>query len=78
MKVIIIDGSHNKCKINMMINVLEIHRHDLAVVNAVVICDQFYMMRRQDGTFLPQQSFLIIYGYLHTTLSGLVIFFQKN
>ena len=46
----------------MMINVLEIHRHDLAVVNAVVICDQFYMMRRQDGTFLPQQNFLIIYG----------------
>ena len=48
------EESHNKYKINMMINVLEFHRHDSAVVNAVVICDQFFMMRRQDGSFLPQ------------------------
>ena len=36
-----------------MINVLEIRRHDSAVVNAVVICDYFCMIKRQDGTFLP-------------------------
>ena len=45
--------SHNKCERNMMINVLEIRRHDSAVVNATAICNYFCMMKRQDGTFLP-------------------------
>ena len=33
-----------------MINFLEIRRQDSAVVNAVVICHYFCMMKRQDGT----------------------------
>ena len=36
-----------------MIDIVEIRRHDSAVVNAVVICDQFCMMKRQDVKVLP-------------------------
>ena len=57
---------------------LKIYKHDSAVVNVVVICDQFCVIKRQDVTFLPQQNVLIIQGYLYIALSGLVRFLKKK
>ena len=68
----------NKYKINLMINVLEIRRHDSAVVNAVVICDYFCMIKCQDGTFFALTKcfdYLVLLPYC--TLRAGNIFLKK-
>ena len=59
-----------------MITILDIRRHDSAVVNTVVISDWFCTMKRQDVTFLPFFDYLGLPLYI--ALSGLVRSFQKN